>query len=140
MALSMDEQRMLAEIERRLSAEDPGLAARLSSFRRPGPRARLRTPRGRILGSLVTIAMVAVISLTVYAMAPFRSHSPKSTLTPQASTSAPAHFASAAANTSATAGAATPAARAGSHSTAGKSAVTTSAGTKNTAAATASAG
>jgi hypothetical protein len=30
MALSMDEQRMLAEIERRLAAEDPGLATRLS--------------------------------------------------------------------------------------------------------------
>ena len=35
MALSMDEQRMLAEIERRLAAEDPGLAARMSTFRRP---------------------------------------------------------------------------------------------------------
>ena len=36
MALSMDEQRMLAEIERRLAAEDPGLAARMSTFRLPG--------------------------------------------------------------------------------------------------------
>jgi hypothetical protein len=52
MALSMDEQRMLAEIERRLAAEDPGLAAKLSSFRRPGPAARLRSPRGKVLGSL----------------------------------------------------------------------------------------
>jgi hypothetical protein len=79
MALSMDEQRMLAEIERRLAAEDPALAARLSSFRRPGPAARFRTTRGRIIGSLFTIALVAVVSLLVYAMVPFRAHSYKPT-------------------------------------------------------------
>jgi len=79
MALSMDEQRMLAEIERRLAAEEPALAARLSSFRRPGPTARFRTTRGRIIGSLFTIALVAAISLLVYAMVPFRAHSLKPT-------------------------------------------------------------
>jgi hypothetical protein len=85
MALSMDEQRMLAEIERRLSAEDPGLAAKLSSFRRPGPAAKLRSPRGKILGSLFAVAMVAVVSMMVYAMIPFRAHSPKSITSPSAS-------------------------------------------------------
>lgn len=77
MALSMDEQRMLAEIERRLAAEDPGLAARLSSFRRPGPAVRLRTTRGRIIGAFFTVALVAAISLMVYAMVPFRAHTYK---------------------------------------------------------------
>lgn len=85
MALSMDEQRMLAEIERRLSAEDPRLAARLSSFRRPGPAAKLRSPRGRIIGSLFTIALVAVVSMMVYTMVPFRAHGPKTSSSPQAS-------------------------------------------------------
>jgi Protein of unknown function (DUF3040) len=75
MALSMDEQRMLAEIERRLAAEDPGLAARLSSFRRPGPTMALRSSRVRIFGSVLTVALVAVVSLMVYAMIPLRSHS-----------------------------------------------------------------
>jgi hypothetical protein len=75
MALSMDEQRMLAEIERRLAAEDPGLASRLSSFRRPGPTMALRSPRVRIFGSVLTVALVAVVSLMVYAMIPLRSHS-----------------------------------------------------------------
>jgi cytoskeletal protein RodZ len=90
MSLSMDEQRMLAEIERRLSAEDPKLAAKLSAFRRPGPAGRLRSPRGRIIGSLFTVALVAVISMMVYAMVPFRAHV-RSNTTPQASsTSAPA--------------------------------------------------
>lgn len=74
MALSMDEQRVLAEIERRLSAEDPGLAACMTNFRRPGPAAVLRSPRGRIIGSLFTVLVVAMISLMVYAMIPFRGH------------------------------------------------------------------
>ena len=77
MALSMDEQRMLAEIERRLAAEDPGLASRLSSFRRPGPAIRLRTTRGRIIGTFFTVALVAAISLMVYAMVPLRAHTYK---------------------------------------------------------------
>jgi cytoskeletal protein RodZ len=84
MALSMDEQRMLAEIERRLAAEDPSLAARMSSFKRPGTAARLRTPRGRIIGSLSAVVLAVVISVLVYAMIPFRAHVPKSTVSPQA--------------------------------------------------------
>lgn len=77
MALSMDEQRMLAEIERRLAAADPGLATRLSSFRRPGPAATFRTTRGRIIGSICTVVLLAVIGLTVYALVPFRTQSSK---------------------------------------------------------------
>jgi hypothetical protein len=77
MALSMDEQRMLAEIERRLAAQDPGLASRLSTFRRPGPAAGLRTTRGKIIGSVCTIVLLAVIGITVYAMTPFRAYGQK---------------------------------------------------------------
>jgi hypothetical protein len=76
MALSMDEQRMLAEIERRLAAEDPGLAARMSTFRRPGPvNVFFRSARARVIGSLLTVAVVAMVSLMVYAILPFRSGS-----------------------------------------------------------------
>jgi Protein of unknown function (DUF3040) len=75
MALSMDEQRMLAEIERRLAAEDPGLAARMSTFRRPGPVDVFRSARARVIGSVLTVAVVAMVSLMVYAILPFRSGS-----------------------------------------------------------------
>jgi hypothetical protein len=75
MALSMDEQRMLAEIERRLAAEDPGLAARMSSFRRPGPVNIFRSARARVIGSLLTIVVVSAVSLLVYAIIPFRPNS-----------------------------------------------------------------
>ena len=74
MALSMDEQRILAEIERKLAADDPGLASCLSTFRRPGPGSVLRSPRARIIGSLFTVLLVALVSLMVYAMIPFRDH------------------------------------------------------------------
>jgi hypothetical protein len=84
MALSMDEQRMLAEIERRLAAEDPGLAARLSSFKRPGPAVKLRSPRSRIIGSLFAVAAALVLSVMIYAMIPFRAHVPKGVTNPQA--------------------------------------------------------
>ena len=87
MALSMDEQRMLAEIERRLTAEDPGLATRLSSFRRPGPAAALRTTRGKVVGSICTVVLLAVIALTVYAMIPFRGPGSKTPAGRQSSAS-----------------------------------------------------
>ena len=74
MALSQDEQRMLAEIEQRLAAGDPGLASCLTTFRRPGPGTVLRSPRARIIGSLFTVLLVAMVSLMVYAMVPFRAH------------------------------------------------------------------
>ena len=85
MALSMDEQRMLAEIERRLTAEDPGLATRLSSIRRTGRAAGLRTTRGKIVGSICTVVLLAVIGLTVYAMMPFRAQGSKAPAVRQSS-------------------------------------------------------
>jgi Protein of unknown function (DUF3040) len=81
MALSMDEQRALAEIERRLAADDPGLATCLTAFRRPGPANVLRSPRARIVGSLFTVLLVAMVSLMVYAMIPFRTHGARTSVT-----------------------------------------------------------
>jgi hypothetical protein len=88
MALSMDEQRMLAEIEKRLAAEDPGLATRLSSFRRPGPGAGLRTPRGRLFMLACMIAVIAIISAVTYVLVPFRPHAAKTPAAPQTRTTA----------------------------------------------------
>jgi cytoskeletal protein RodZ len=94
MALSMDEQRMLAEIERRLAAEDPSLAARLSSFKRPSPAVKLRSPRSKVIGSLFAVAAALALSMMIYAMIPFRAHAPRVAINPQAtggvSASAPA--------------------------------------------------
>jgi len=86
MALSADEQRALAEIERRLVTDDPGLATCLTAFRRPGPARVLRSPRARIIGSLFTVLLVAMVSLMVYAMIPFRTHGARTPVTPGAGT------------------------------------------------------
>lgn len=86
MALSADEQRALAEIERRLATDDPGLATCLTAFRRPGPGRVLRSPRARIIGSLFTVLLVAMVSLMVYAMIPFRTHA-RAPVPPTAGTS-----------------------------------------------------
>src|SRR5260370_13096838 len=88
MALSMDEQGGMAEIERGLAAGDPGLATCLTAFRRPGPANVLRTPRARIIGSLFTVLLVAMVSLMVYAMIPFRAHNARPATTPSARTQA----------------------------------------------------
>jgi hypothetical protein len=97
MALSMEEQRILAEIERQLAEDDPSLAAGLATFRRPGLTARLRTPRGRMLVSLFVVAAVALLSLMVYSLMPLRVvpdrgvHQPgQASATAQAKSKAPA--------------------------------------------------
>jgi hypothetical protein len=76
MALSMDEERMLAEIERRLADDDPVLAARLTSFRLPRLSLAPRSPRGRLTASLLMLVVVAAVSVFVYALMPFRGQSP----------------------------------------------------------------
>ncbi len=73
MALSMDEQRILDEIERGLAGADPLLAARLSSFGFQRTALTLRTRRARVVVSFVTLIVVAAMSLVVYALVPFRT-------------------------------------------------------------------
>jgi cytoskeletal protein RodZ len=98
MALSQDEQRMLAEIERRLASDDPSLASCLTSFRRPGPATVLRSPRARIIGSLFTVLLVAMVSLMVYAMIPLRAHTVRNTPPPTAGVPAGTQLSSATGN------------------------------------------
>jgi hypothetical protein len=76
MALSMDEQRMLAEIERRLADDDPVLAARLTAFRLPRLTFATRSARSRLVASLLMLVVVGVVSVFVYALIPFRSQGP----------------------------------------------------------------
>jgi hypothetical protein len=74
MALPMDEQRMLDEIEHRLADEDPVLAARLTAFGPPGLGITLRSRRGRMLASLIALITLAVISVAAYALMPLAMH------------------------------------------------------------------
>lgn len=73
MALSMDEQRILDAMERKLADDDPLLASRLSSFGRPGIVALMRSRRARIVLSFLALIAIAAVSLAVYALTPFRT-------------------------------------------------------------------
>jgi hypothetical protein len=71
-ALPMDEQRILEEMERMLAADDPRLAARLSAFGQPGVGAVFRTRRAKALLSLVMVAAIATAASVIYMMSVFR--------------------------------------------------------------------
>jgi hypothetical protein len=73
MALSMDEQRMLDEMERKLAGDDPLLASRLTTFGRPGLHALMRARRVRILLTFLALLVITAVSLAVYMLAPFRA-------------------------------------------------------------------
>jgi hypothetical protein len=62
MALSMDEQRILDEMERKLANDDPLLASRLTSFGRPGLSAIMRSRRARIVLSFLVLVAIAAVS------------------------------------------------------------------------------
>ena len=75
MALSMEEQRILAEIEQELARSEPALAARLAAFGRPGRAALLRSarsPRVLVVASLVALVLLTVLPVVVYALVSLR--------------------------------------------------------------------
>jgi hypothetical protein len=71
-ALPMDEQRILEEMERMLAADDPRLAARLSAFGQPGVGQVLRTRRAKAVLSLLMVAVIAAAASVIYMMSVFR--------------------------------------------------------------------
>jgi hypothetical protein len=69
----MDEQRILDQIERGLASADPALATRMASFGASRRITTLRMRRLRLVASLMTLLVVASVSLVVYALVPFRT-------------------------------------------------------------------
>jgi Protein of unknown function (DUF3040) len=85
MALPMDEQRILDEMERSLAADDPKLSARLAAFGQPGFSQVLRTRRARAALSLMVLVLVAAAASVIYMVSAFRpGGSPASRLPPHA--------------------------------------------------------
>lgn len=72
MALPMDEQRILEEMERMLAAEDPRLAAKLAAFGQPGVVQVLRTRRARAALTLLMLAVIAAAAAVIYLVSAFR--------------------------------------------------------------------
>lgn len=73
MALPMDEQRILEQMERMLAADDPRLAARLAAFGQPGLGQVLRTRRARATLSLMVLVLIAAVAAVIYMMSAFRA-------------------------------------------------------------------
>jgi Protein of unknown function (DUF3040) len=71
-ALPMDEQRILEEMERMLVSDDPRLAARLAAFGQPGVGHVLRTRRGQATMSLLVLAMIASVAAIIYLFSALR--------------------------------------------------------------------
>jgi len=70
-ALSMDEQRILDGMERKLADDDPRLASRLAGFGEPRFGAALGSGRARAAVVLLSLALAALVTLMVYSMRPF---------------------------------------------------------------------
>lgn len=71
MALSMEEQRMLDEMERQLAIDDPKLASRLNAFggqRLPGA---FTSHRAKTISGLLALALIAAITIMMFVVSPY---------------------------------------------------------------------
>jgi hypothetical protein len=80
MALSMEEQRILAEIEQELERSEPVLAACLAMFSRPGrtgllraPGTRRYSPRVLAVASVAAVILLTVLPVVIYALVALRA-------------------------------------------------------------------
>jgi hypothetical protein len=87
-ALPMDEQRILEEMERMLAADDPRLAARLAAFGQPGVGHVLRSRRAKAAFSLLMLAVIAAVAAVIYMMSAFHI-GPNAPAGPPRTTSSP---------------------------------------------------
>jgi|SRR5215470_13465281 len=100
MALSMEEQRILAEIEDELSRTEPVLAACLTMFSRPGRMgllrvsgARRRSPRVLAVASVIALLLLTVMPVVIYALVALHAPQGQQTVRPSASSAPHAHAA-----------------------------------------------
>ncbi len=71
MALSMEEQRMLDEMERQLAIDDPKLASRLNAFggqRLPGA---FSFHRARTISGLLALVLIAAVTVMMFVLSPY---------------------------------------------------------------------
>src|SRR5215469_1753499 len=70
-ALSMEEQRMLDEMERQLAIDDPKLASRLNAFgsqRLPGA---FSSHRAKTISGLLALAIIAAVTIMMFVLSPY---------------------------------------------------------------------
>jgi Protein of unknown function (DUF3040) len=70
-ALSMEEQRMLDEMERQLAIDDPKLASRLNAFggqRMPGA---FTSHRAKTISGILALALIAAVTIMMFVVSPY---------------------------------------------------------------------
>ncbi len=75
MALSMEEQRILDEMERKLAADDPRLASRFNKFGRQRLPGAFTSGRARTISCLVALALIAAVTVMMFVLSPYGRHS-----------------------------------------------------------------
>jgi Protein of unknown function (DUF3040) len=74
-ALSMEEQRILDEMERKLAAADPRLAARFNAFGQQRMPGAFTSRRARTISCLVALALIAAVTIMMFVLSPYARHS-----------------------------------------------------------------
>ena len=74
MALSMEEQRMLDEMERALAADDPRLASRLNAFGQQRLPGAFTSPRAKTISGLLALALIAAVTIMMFVLSPYSGH------------------------------------------------------------------
>jgi hypothetical protein len=75
-ALSMEEQRMLDEMERALAAADPRLASRLNAFGQQRLPGIFSSQRAKTISGLLALALIAAVTVMMFVLSPYGSHHP----------------------------------------------------------------
>jgi Protein of unknown function (DUF3040) len=90
-ALSMDEQRILEEMERNLAADDPRLASRLSAFGQQGMHSPFLSGRAKTISGVLALTLIAAVTLVLFVLSPFARQHYLVPKPPHASASLTAH-------------------------------------------------
>jgi hypothetical protein len=73
-ALSMEEQRMLDEMERQLAIDDPKLATRFNTFGQQRTPRIFASQRVKTIVGLLALALIAAITVMMFVLSPYGAH------------------------------------------------------------------
>jgi len=73
-ALSMEEQRMLDEMERQLAIDDPKLASRFNTFGQQRMSGTFASQRVKTIVGLLALALIAAVTVMMFVLSPYGAH------------------------------------------------------------------
>ncbi len=74
MALSMEEQRMLDEMERQLAIDDPKLASRFNTFGQQRTPGAFASQRVKTIVGLLALVLIAAVTVMMFVLSPYGAH------------------------------------------------------------------